>query len=330
MTCCSIGVRHESFETLHQHWADVLAAWPAATVFDLPQWQKAWWDHFGGGHDLCLASVRSEDGAIEMIAPMVARAGRVSFLGGTDLVDYHDFICPEGPSEACLDAILHDITNSGSCSSIVLESLPEGSPTIERFQRAAEAAGWRVEVEQEDVAPRLTLPATWDEYVEGLGKKDRHELRRKLRRLEGAGDVRHVELRSREDVESAADDFFRLHRMSMPEKTEFMTADRERFFRDVSARLADAGVTRLCFMELNGERVATSLSFVVGGVRYLYNSGYNPEHRNLAVGLLNHALAIRASIEQGLRVFDFMRGNEAYKYHLGGVDRKVFRLTATR
>jgi CelD/BcsL family acetyltransferase involved in cellulose biosynthesis len=323
-------VRLETFNSLSQRWGEVLEKRPGATVFDLPEWQKAWWDHFGAGHELRLAAVSGEDGAVKMIAPFMCRGEKVSFLGSTDLVDYHDFICADGPSEACLDALIREISVSSSVDTLTLESLPDDSPTIERFKSAAEAAGWRVEVAQEDVAPRLELPATWDEYLGRLDKKDRHELRRKIRRLEGAGDVRHVELRAREDVETAADDFFRLHRMSMPEKKEFMTPERERFFRDVSARLADAGVTRLCFIELNGERVATSLSFVVGGVRYLYNSGYNPEHRTLAVGLLNHALAIRASIEQGLRVFDFMRGNEAYKYHLGGVDRKVFRLTATR
>ena len=40
------------------------------------------------------------------------------------------------------------------------------------------------------VAARCDLPATWDEYLGTLSKKDRHELRRKLRRLEsGGGDV---------------------------------------------------------------------------------------------------------------------------------------------
>ena len=126
------------------------------------------------------------------------------------------------------------------------------------------------------------------------------------------------------------DDFMRLHRMSMPDKAEFMTPEREQFFRDVSAALADEGMTCLRFLELDGERVATSLSFICNGVKYLYNSGYNPEHSRLAVGLLNHAYNIQRSIEQGLRVFDFMRGDESYKYHLGGQDRRLFRVTAQR
>jgi CelD/BcsL family acetyltransferase involved in cellulose biosynthesis len=299
-------------------------------VFDLPVWQRTWWEFFGDDSQLKLVTVGYGDGDTGMIAPLVARDGTVSFLGGTDLVDYHDFICTDGPSESCLEALLRSLVNTEDAHTVLLESLREGTPTIERFRDVAEAAGWAVDVRQEDVAPRLELPASWEEYVSSLRKKDRHELRRKLRRLEAAGDVRHVELRAREDIESGMTGFFALHRMSTPEKDEFMTPERELFFREVSARLADAGVTRLTFLEIDGERVATSLSYVVGGVRYLYNSGYNPERRDLAVGLLNHALSIKASIEQGVKVFDFMRGNESYKYHLGGVDRNVFRLSATR
>jgi CelD/BcsL family acetyltransferase involved in cellulose biosynthesis len=109
-----------------------------------------------------------------------------------------------------------------------------------------------------------------------------------------------------------------------------MTTEREQFFCKIAIELAREGITRLCFLEIDGVKEATSLSFVSGEVRYLYNSGYNPAQSNLSVGLLNHALTIKSSIQSGHRVFDFMRGNEPYKYHLGGVDRQIFVLTAKR
>ena len=109
-----------------------------------------------------------------------------------------------------------------------------------------------------------------------------------------------------------------------------MSPDRERFFRRAALSLAEQGITRLSFVELDGVRIASSLSFVCCGTKYLYNSGYDPAYGRLAAGLLNHAYNIRRSIEAGLSVFDFMRGDETYKYHLGGEDRLVYRLTATR
>jgi CelD/BcsL family acetyltransferase involved in cellulose biosynthesis len=208
--------------------------------------------------------------------------------------------------------------------------MPQPSPAVDLLASECQKCGWTVDVAQEDVAPRMDLPATWEEYIESLSKKDRHELRRKMRRIEGAGQLRDVELKSGQEVAGGFDDFLALHRKSMPEKAEFMTPERESFFREVSAALAAGGTTRLRFLELDGKRVAASLSFVVRGVRYLYNSGYDPEYRELAVGLMNHAYGIKASIAEGLSVFDFMRGNEPYKYHLGGQDRVICRIIARR
>jgi CelD/BcsL family acetyltransferase involved in cellulose biosynthesis len=330
LTCCSAGIEQGTFESLADHWQRLIEGCNEPTFFDSQAWQKTWWSEFHGDSELKLLVVRSESGDVNMIAPLMIDGSEISFLGSTDLVDYHDFLTRDRLTPNCIQSIVSHIDEMTEIDKILLQSLPGNSPTITQFREAAEQAGWNVELEQEDVAPRLDLPSTWDEYVSSLRKKDRHELRRKLRRLEAAGEVRQIELSDPVEVEEAMADFMRLHRMSTPDKNEFMTADREQFFCKAAVELARQGSTRLCFLEVDGEREATSLSFVSGNVRYLYNSGYNPAQSKLSVGLLNHALAIKSSIEAGHRVFDFMRGNESYKYHLGGIDRQVFALTATR
>ena len=330
MTCCSTRIEQGTFESLADHWQHLLEGCSEPTFFDQLTWQKIWWSEFGGNSELKLLVVRSDSGEINMIAPMMVDGTEISFLGSTDLVDYHDFLIRDRLSPGCIQTLVGAVDDMPEIDTILLQSLPDNSPTITQFREAAEQAGWTVEIEQEDVAPRIDLPATWDEYVSGLRKKDRHELRRKLRRLEAAGDVQQIELTTPVEIEAAMSEFMRLHRMSTPDKNEFMTTEREQFFSKIAVELAKENSTRLCFLELNGEYVATSLSFVCGDVRYLYNSGYNPAESKLSVGLLNHALAIKSSIEKGHRVFDFMRGNEAYKYHLGGIDRQVFALTASR
>lgn len=330
MTCCSAGIEQGTFEGLADHWQRLIEGSHEPTFFDLQTWQKTWWAEFGGESDLHLLMVRSDSGDVDMIAPLMIDGSAVSFLGSTDLVDYHDFLTRDRLSPRCVQSVVSAITEMDNIDTILLQSLPGNSPTITQFREAAEQAGWNVEIEQEDVAPRLELPESWDEYVSSLRKKDRHELRRKLRRLEAVGDVEQVELTDPAEIEAAMPDFMRLHRMSTPDKNEFMTEDREKFFSRIAVELAREDATSLCFLEVCGEREATSLSFVTGNVRYLYNSGYNPAQSRLSVGLLNHALAIRSSIEQGHRVFDFMRGNESYKYHLGGIDREVFAIKASR
>ena len=323
-----LTAEEHTFETIAGLWSDLLPRSPRSTVFDSPSWQRVWWSHFGEGATLRLLSL--PDGDAAGIAPLTERDGVVSFLGGTDLVDYHDFITAGRPGDGFFDALVAYLGTLESFAALDLTSVPAGSAILEKLPVAAEAAGWRTETEQEDVAPRLALPDSWDEYLSSLSRKNRHELRRKLRRLEGAGDVRAAEATDPRTVEEGMDDFVALVRKSAPEKAAFLTPERERFFRAAALALAEEGLTRLLFLELDGVRVASSLGFVWGGERFLYNSGYDPEHRHLAVGLLSHAVNIRNSIEEGLTGYDFMRGGESYKYHLGAEDRTIHRIVVRR
>lgn len=330
MTCCTAGTEQGTFEEFAGYWQHLIDGCSEPTFFDSLTWQKLWWSEYGANSELKLLAVRSDSGDIKMIAPLMIDGSELSFLGGTDLVDYHDFLSTDHSVTGPLEAIVRAIDEMPGVKSINLQSIPGNSATIAEFGELAEKFGWSVEICQEDVAPRLELPDSWDSYLASLRRKDRHELRRKLRRLDAAGEIGQIELTRPEDIDAAMDAFMTLYRMSAAGKAAFMTADRERFFRSVAVGLAHEKATRLAFLEIDGEKVATSLSFVCGDVRYLYNSGYNPAKSSLSVGLLNHALAIRRSMEEGIKVFDFMRGNEAYKYHLGAVDRAVFALTATR
>lgn len=330
---CTIAVSEETFESLADIVPDVADPSARFTFVDRPEWLKSWWDEYSAGSELKLLSVRDEMGAAALIAPLQVSNGTAAFLGGTDLFDYHDFICPDGAGEfrpTYVDAVIRHLTGDPGIQRLEFLSLPEDSTAFEYLPAVCEAAGWAVSIEKEDVAPRLSLPGTWDEYVAGLTRKNRHELRRKMRRLERAGELRHFEISDPVEVAEGLDDFFALHRKSTPDKATFMSPDRERFFRRAALQLAATGMTRLSFVELDGRRIASSLSFVCCGTKYLYNSGYDPAYGRLAAGLLNHAYNIRRSIEAGLSVFDFMRGDETYKYHLGGEDRLLYRLTATR
>ena len=189
MTCCSAGIEQGTFEGLADHWQHLIEGCSEPTFFDQPTWQKTWWSQFGGDSELKLMAVRSDSGDINMIAPLMIDGSEVSFLGSTDLVDYHDFLSRDRLSPSCIQAVVAALSEMSNIDTISLQSLPGNSPTINQFREAAEEAGWKVEIEQEDVAPRIELPATWDEYVSSLRKKDRHELRRKLRRLDARGPI---------------------------------------------------------------------------------------------------------------------------------------------
>ena len=163
-----------------------------------------------------------------------------------------------------------------------------------------------------------------------MSKKDRHELRRKLRRLDGQGDWRRYCLTDAKDVSDRLDDFLSLMRLSSTDKNKYMTPDREHFFHDVTKKMAQLDRVRLYFLDMNGQTVAASLCFDYGSSRLLYNSGYDPEFSYFSVGLLLNAMCLKDAIEDRFTYFDFLRGSEPYKQHLGGQQRSLYRMVVKR
>ena len=322
------SVRVEEFDGVQDQWEGILPHCSTNTIFVTPRWQRIWWRHFGKEAELSILSVRDGD-EILGIAPLMLRNGVMSFVGDDDLFDYHDFLVPQG-NEAVFYDVLFDYLIGADWHTLELTSLPEGSPTLSYLPVLGERGGIAVEMREGEMTPVAALPSSWEGYLAGLGKKDRHELRRKLRRLERADNVHQYICDDRHVLDGCMNDFFRLLRASNSEKRAFLTPERERFFMDVASELPPWSQTRLYFLEIGGVRVATCICFDYAGSYLLYNSGYDPDYSALSVGLLNKALCIREAIEEGKSSFNFLKGTERYKYDLGGRDQAVYRLIAHR
>jgi CelD/BcsL family acetyltransferase involved in cellulose biosynthesis len=317
-----------SFQDIPGQWQDVLSESPVNTIFLTPQWQEVWWESFGNGSSLAGFYLTGPQG-VAAVAPLARSGHTLSFVGNQDTVDYNDFMVRPGYETSLFDALLRCMDEQG-CDTLELASLTQSSPTLEHLPEIARQRGFSVDIEEEDVTFGIVLPDTWDAYLEALSKKDRHELRRKFRRLEALPDWRWYRLTDAGEVAAKLDKFIELMRLSKPDKDEFMTPERERFFYAITERMAQAGMLRLFFLEMEGQTVATSLCFDYASSRLLYNSGYDPGFSYYSVGLLLDALCLRDAIEQRLGYFDFMRGSEPYKAHLGGKQQVLHQMVVKR
>ena len=293
------------------------------------QWQEVWWENQGDGRELTGFRLEAPDGTTSAVASLARSGDSIGFVGSPDTFDYNDFLVRPG-FEATFYPALLDILDGWEWSELRLDSLIEHSPTLAYLPDLASGRGYSVETEYEDVTSGVCLPGDWEEYLALLSKKDRHELRRKLRRLDTQTDWRWYCLTTPDEVLGRLDDFLSLMRASSVEKTEFMTPDRERFFRALAGRMAELDRIRLFFMEMDGQLAASSLCFDYGSARLLYNSGYDPGLSYYSVGLLLHAMCVKDAIEQGISYFDFLRGPEPYKAHLGGRQKSLYRMVVKR
>ena len=329
MTTPQPAIPITSFEEVRQQWQELLGRSVVNNLYITPTWQELWWSAFQNGRSLAGFYLTDAAGQLTALASLSRSGDDFSFVGNSDTFDYNDFVIARG-AEPAFYPVLLDAIDSGGGRQLDLFSVGEDSPTLAMLPELARARGYSVDVAEEDVAPRIELPPTWDDYLAGLSKKDRHELRRKLRRLEGYENWRWFCVADPGEATAHGDTFLDLMRRSDPAKAEFLTPDREDFFRKLITTTAAQGVLRLFFMEMDDKPVAASLCLDYDGVRMLYNSGHDPEYRYYSVGLLLHALCLRDALELGYRYFDFLRGNETYKYRLGGRDHHLYRITLHR
>ena len=180
--------------------------------------------------------------------------------------------------------------------------------------------------EVEDVSSEVCLPPAWEEYLGMLTQKQRHEVRRKLRRLREAGDVNYRVIEDWDDLSPSMALFLKLFRESRQDKATFLTTRMEHFLTSLVRGMAQAGLARLGILELNTSPVAAVLCFDYNNTVFLYNNGYDPQYASLSAGSICKALCIKDSIEKGRGKFDFLKGAEEYKHHLGGGEVNLYSL----
>jgi CelD/BcsL family acetyltransferase involved in cellulose biosynthesis len=218
-----------------------------------------------------------------------------------------------------------------------LRRLRAGDPAADALAQALEweapHAGWVVTREQEDVCPVVTLTPgmDFDAFLGTLDKKERHEIRRKIRRAEAAGPV--ALQRSANPIDDL-DAFIDLHQRRWGAEglfppTEGGAASR-RFFAGLFEDCAPSGVVDLSFLSVGGRRIAAGVTFDDGKAVYYYNAGVDPNARELSPGVVMVACYIQRAIELGRTRLDFLRGNEPYKYEWGAVDSPIERLLVQR
>lgn len=294
-----------------------------SSVFVLPDWLEVWWRVFGSEAELLVRTVRTGEKIIG-IAPLMVKDGIAYLIGDTDVCDYHDFIITPGREAEFYHLILDDLKRMG-IRRLDLKHLRPDSTVLTSLKGIAEKCGHPVVCAQDDLSLEIVLPSLWDDYLEILSSKQRHEVRRKLRRLFDKGKVEYRFLNHRDALSETMDNFFRMFVESRPDKAAFLTEKMKSFFGLLAETMARTGLLRLGTLILDGQPLAEIMCFDYQRCIYLYNSAYDPNYTSLSAGLICKILAIKAGIEQGYKKFDFLKGAETYKYHLGGQEVPLYR-----
>lgn len=313
----------ESIDSITALWHDSANRLQWNCLFVLPGWLKAWWQTFGIDQTPYLCSVRN-GGEVIGIAPLMVDGVTARLMGDSDVCDFQDVIVVPGREKVFFDSLFDHLRKQG-IRRMDLEAVRADSTLYRHLASETSDPYDAVDFESVDATMVLDLPTSWDAYLLQLKGKQRHEVRRKFRRLEEAGRVR---LRAVEDVTDICremDTFLALFKKYRTDKAQFMTEQMASFFHELAAELAAARILKLFFLSLDDAVVAAVMCFDYNGAFYLYNNGYDQEYHSLSVGLLSKLLTIKESIQLGRKRYDFLKGTEVYKHRLGGKQIPLYR-----
>lgn len=309
------------------------------TPFSRHEYLSEWWKTLGGGEwnsaQLILVSATENDQLIG-IAPLflAEHEGQHALLlvGSIEISDYLDLIVRPDDHARFLSGLLDFLASSATDDWSTLDwyNLPDSSPTLAALKAESEKRGWSHHEEIYRPTPRITLNGSFDEYLSRLEKKQRHEIRRKMRRAaESEKNVRFHLIDSTADIEFEMNAFFDLM-VQDPNKEKFLHPEMREQMTVTIRNAFERGYLWLAFLEVNGSKAAASLNFDYKNKLWGYNSGVGREHMELSPGWVLLAHVIQWCSENGRTEFDFMRGDEEYKYRFGGVNRFVMRVKMTK
>jgi CelD/BcsL family acetyltransferase involved in cellulose biosynthesis len=236
------------------------------------------------------------------IVPAEIKDHKLSLIGDERVTDLNGFVSNPDYSGRIIESLI---------SFIIEEKLNfEFYPVNEESEIVRLLPGMLKEktVEKIEPFPVVSLPSSWEDYLAGLSAKKRHELRRKLNRVKGA------EIK---DLKAAEIEIlFELMEYS-ENKKEFLTGEMKDFFRALALYLEGIDALRLRGIYFNGKILGVIFAFQMGNMVYAFNTGYDPNFYKLSPGFVSFAMDIESAIAEGFIYYNFLRGEERFKFDLG-------------
>lgn len=324
---------HTHFPTeLSDSWNSLLRQSITNVPFLSFEHQQIWWKTRGGGEwpltDQLVIISGWESEKLIGLAPLFlhehVQKRTLMLLGSKEICDYLDLIVKPENLERFIQELAGFLTSSmcPEWDEIIFHNLMDTTPTIGGLKDEAHHRGWDFALDCSKQSPFIQLPVSWDDYLLSIDKKQRHEIRRKLRRAEENADIHWYLVDEESDLDASITAFLALMAKD-PEKSTFLSDQMMEHMQLVMRWAFKAGILQLSFLEIHQEKAAGYFCFNFENRILVYNSGFDPKFGEYSPGWILLADLLKWAIENHIGEFDFMRGNEDYKYRFGARDRFI-------
>ncbi len=288
-----------------------------------PAWMLAWWHHAAPEGAVMRVVTVSDGEQLLGIAPFFAASGEQRSahyqLMSSRLAPPAPILVDPDRAAETVPALAKALSQAAPKPALLRI---EGSVDMHALTTDAIAAAWpgiRPQAQRTEVVPMPMVVIEGRSYDEWLGEKRskfRQEAKRRRRKLEEAGGS--FRLATAADVESAIDDFMRLHGARWQTRggsTALVPGVRE-MLAEAAAEMLPSGRLRIHLLELEGQVIAVQILVAAGAEVIGWSGGFDEAAKGLAPAVQLTLEAIGEAAKQGDARFNLGPGGQAYKQRL--------------
>ena len=325
------------FREMRQEWNALLQASSSNSLFLTWEWMYTWWVHLSGNRLLHIIAIR-QDGELIAIAPLMLCPSRYMRLmpfrvlefiaSGRVGSDYLSILVRNGREENALRGIANCLTEANLMLELI--RIEKSSFPMVNLALQLKQHGWQSIRLTTNYSPFVKLTGhTWETYLDSINNSHKLSINKKIRKLYKTFDVKFELARTEQQRQESMDVFVKLHLNRWSGEGGSNALNQQQlldFHQDLSKTIFKLDWLRLYTLFLDGKAAAAVYIFKYENVFYFYQTAYNIEFRNYAVGIIILAFAIQAAIDEGAVEFDFLHDDDEYKYLWAREERELIRL----
>lgn len=317
----------ESFLSLEKQWSDLLEKIRNDNIFLTFEWMSTWWKYFGDGRNLFILLAKKRNGNLCGIAPLFLEKGlllglfkpnKLKVIGSGDS-DYLDFIFGENKGTAVLAAMLLFLSKTQIWDVLSLRDFSEESAFLKHYQMLNQRTKFKIMMKQRTIAPYLVIDTSWEDYLKSLSKSHRWNVKYYTRRLQKNFKVEFRVWEDKDDLSAVIERLAEMNRKRFHMLNTQSAFDNKifvNFQKDIAAKFLKKEWLYLCCLLVDDQIAAINYGFRYSSKIFSYLTAFDGDwdFSKYSLGTVLWGLCVRDAIERGMKEFDFMRGNHAYKY----------------
>ncbi len=322
----------DRFLEAEEEWNSLLDTSGLDCVFLTHEWFRTFWECLSGKNSLEILLFKDERDHICGAAPLMTYGRSLRFIASHEVTDYCDFLYLEEYKAEFFESLLRYLgENYPDRSNMEFINIRSSSPTCGLLPQLASAYGFMHSLNETEVAPVLSVPSTYGDYMKSLKRKNRHEIRRKLKRLERLEGIKVKKITETRHLLPAVKNFISLHAKSSPQKQAFWTIEgMPDFFTRIVHRFSQNGWVEMNVLFFENSLISALLNFLYSDEVLFYNVAYDQDYAPFSPGFYLFHASIVEAISRGKSRVDFLRGREKYKYDFGAKECKIYSLILKR